>query len=64
MIDFYIVFVEPESEDNIGALARVMANFDFKNLILVNPKVNPYGDKVKDCCKRKRMGNNKEYENI
>ncbi|EOD42774.1 rRNA methylase [Candidatus Nanobsidianus stetteri] len=53
MIDFYIVFVEPESEDNIGALARVMANFDFKNLILVNPKVNPYGDKVKIVAREK-----------
>ncbi|RDD52499.1 RNA methyltransferase [Nanoarchaeota archaeon NZ13-N] len=42
-----IVFVEPESEDNIGALARVMANFGFRDLILINPKVNPYSEKVK-----------------
>ncbi|MGB9674534.1 MAG: RNA methyltransferase [Nanopusillaceae archaeon] len=47
MTEFYIIFVEPESEDNIGALARVMANFGFKNLILVNPLVDPFSEKVK-----------------
>ncbi|MGC9133036.1 MAG: RNA methyltransferase [Nanopusillaceae archaeon] len=47
MTEFYIIFVEPESEDNIGALGRVMANFGFKNLILVHPLVNPFSEKVK-----------------
>lgn len=35
-----IVLVEPESSGNIGSIARIMANFDFKELILVNPKCN------------------------
>lgn len=35
-----IVFVEPENPGNIGALARVMKNFGFKQLILVNPQCN------------------------
>jgi len=48
-----VIFVEPESEDNIGALARVMANFDFKDLILVNPKVNPHSEKVKIVAREK-----------
>jgi len=48
-----VVFVEPESEDNIGALARVMANFGFKDLILINPKVNPYSEKVKIVAREK-----------
>jgi TrmH family RNA methyltransferase len=34
---FYIIFVEPESPGNIGSVARVMKNFGFYNLILVNP---------------------------
>ncbi len=35
---YTVVFVEPESSGNIGALARVMRNFGLKELILVNPK--------------------------
>ena len=34
---FYVVLVEPKFPGNVGAVARVMANFDFKHLILVNP---------------------------
>lgn len=47
MLDIYIVFVEPESEDNVGALARAMANFGFNKLVIVNPQVNPFSDKVR-----------------
>jgi len=35
---YTVVFVEPESSGNIGALARVMKNFGLKELVLVNPK--------------------------
>src|SRR3989344_3116529 len=35
---FTIVFVEPETPGNIGALARAMKNFGFTQLVLVNPK--------------------------
>ncbi len=35
---YTVVFVEPESAGNIGALARVMKNFGLKELVLVNPK--------------------------
>jgi len=38
MID--IILVEPEKAGNIGAIARVMKNFEFSNLVLINPKVN------------------------
>ncbi|HDQ15731.1 MAG TPA: RNA methyltransferase, partial [Bacteroidetes bacterium] len=37
MSDFYVILVEPKYGGNIGAVARVMANFDFKHLYLVNP---------------------------
>ena len=33
----FVAFVEPQFSGNIGFLARVMANFNFENLILVNP---------------------------
>jgi tRNA/rRNA methyltransferase len=32
-----IVLVEPQTPGNIGAVARVMANFSFDNLIIINP---------------------------
>jgi len=35
---YSVVFVEPESSGNIGALARVMKNFGLRDLVLVNPK--------------------------
>jgi len=35
--NIYIVFVEPESSGNIGFIARTMANFGLKNLVLINP---------------------------
>ncbi len=36
MID--IAVMEIENEGNLGAISRVMANFGFENLILINPK--------------------------
>jgi tRNA/rRNA methyltransferase len=33
-----VVLIEPETSGNLGAIARIMANFDFKELILINPK--------------------------
>ena len=33
-----VAFVEPKTPGNIGAIARAMANFDLKELILVNPQ--------------------------
>jgi len=33
-----VILVEPKTSGNIGAIARVMKNFGFNDLILVNPK--------------------------
>lgn len=35
-----IILIEPELSENVGFVARAMKNFDFKELILVNPKCN------------------------
>lgn len=33
-----IVAIEPETSGNLGSIARVMSNFDMRELILINPK--------------------------
>ncbi|MBW2968653.1 TrmJ/YjtD family RNA methyltransferase [Candidatus Woesearchaeota archaeon] len=33
-----IILIKPSKSGNLGAIARAMANFNFKDLILVNPK--------------------------
>lgn len=39
-----IVLVEPKISGNIGAVARVMKNFDFNELVLINPQADIAGD--------------------
>lgn len=34
----YVILIEPENPGNVGAVARVMKNFGFKKLVLINPK--------------------------
>ena len=36
-LQFYIILVQPEHSGNIGSIARLMKNFNFKNLIIFNP---------------------------
>jgi len=43
----YVILVRPENSGNIGAIARVMKNFDLGKLYLVNPK-------AKHLCKEAR----------
>jgi tRNA/rRNA methyltransferase len=33
-----VVLIEPETSGNIGSIARVMANFGFEKLVIINPK--------------------------
>ncbi|MEK6949486.1 MAG: TrmJ/YjtD family RNA methyltransferase [Nanoarchaeota archaeon] len=33
-----IILMEPRRQGNLGAVARVMKNFSFENLVLINPK--------------------------
>ncbi|MBL7055502.1 TrmJ/YjtD family RNA methyltransferase [Candidatus Woesearchaeota archaeon] len=33
-----LILIEPRKQENLGAVARVMANFDFSKLTLINPK--------------------------
>ncbi len=37
---FYVVLVESETAGNVGAVARVMSNFGFEKLVLINPVCN------------------------
>ncbi|MFX1276945.1 MAG: RNA methyltransferase [Promethearchaeota archaeon] len=36
-LSFTIILVQPESAGNIGSIARVMKNFNFKKLVIFNP---------------------------
>jgi len=47
MVTISIVLMEPENEGNIGAVARVMKNFDFSQLVLVKPACNVKSDACK-----------------
>lgn len=37
MVEFFVVLVKPKYQGNIGSVARLMKNFGFTNLVLVNP---------------------------
>ncbi|MBW3015105.1 RNA methyltransferase [Candidatus Woesearchaeota archaeon] len=41
MKNISVVLIEPEHPGNLGAIARIMKNFDFTNLVLINPKCSP-----------------------
>lgn len=46
-----IILVEPQTPGNIGAVARVMKNFGFYSLILINPKCDPLSPDSKNRAK-------------
>lgn len=46
MKDTIIVLVRPEISGNLGAVARSMANFGFKHLVLVDPIADPSCDEA------------------
>ncbi len=41
-----VVLIEPEKEENVGRVARVMKNFGFRHLLLIEPKCNHVGNKA------------------
>lgn len=45
--DLRIVLVEPAGPRNVGSVARVMANFDLSELVLVNPQCDPLGPEAR-----------------
>ncbi|NVM01394.1 MAG: TrmJ/YjtD family RNA methyltransferase [Candidatus Helarchaeota archaeon] len=40
MLKITIILVEPENEGNLGAIVRLMKNFNINQLIVINPKIN------------------------
>ena len=47
-----IVLVRPQLPENIGMVARVMNNFSFEDLIIVNPKEDWFSDKSINAAKK------------
>ncbi|MBW2980898.1 TrmJ/YjtD family RNA methyltransferase [Candidatus Woesearchaeota archaeon] len=43
-----VVLIEPETSGNIGAIARVMKNFEFDDLVIINPKCKPLAKEALD----------------
>lgn len=63
-----IALLEPISPGNIGAVARVMKNFGFESLILINPRCDPRSEEAikrarhaKDILKKAKITKNFEY---
>ena len=57
-----VILIETESAENLGSIARVMKNFDFKHLTLINPKIKKNNEKAlivakhaKDILKRAKV---------
>ena len=48
-----VILIEPETPGNIGAICRVMANFDLDDLVIINPKCNIHDS---ECEKRAMHG--------
>lgn len=46
MISF--IFMEPQTPGNIGATARVLKNFGFSRLVLINPRCDALGKDARD----------------
>jgi len=60
-----IVLVEPTIPGNIGSVARVMKNFGFKELILINPQTEISGDTYRLAVKAQDIIENMEiYDSL
>ena len=46
-----IVLIEPKTPANIGAIARAMKNFGFKELVIINPRCDPKHEDAKKLAK-------------
>jgi len=46
-----IVLIEPKTSGNVGAIARVMANFDFSKLVIVNSQCDINDDECRNRAK-------------
>jgi len=51
MDNISIILIEPENAGNTGAICRSMKNFDFQNLVLINPKFNLKSEELRNRAK-------------
>lgn len=59
-----IVLIEPKTQGNLGAIARVMKNFEFDELILINPKCKTGKEAIKRAKHAKDILQNAKIKNI
>ena len=57
---------KPQMSENIGACARALKNFNFKKLVIINPKPSFPNDKIFATCVGAKdiINNSKIYENL
>lgn len=46
-MEFFVILVEPKYAGNVGAVARIMKNLGFSNLVIVNPAFNIQNDECR-----------------
>jgi len=51
MLNISIILIEPENAGNTGAICRSMKNFDFKDLILINPQFDTESSELRNRAK-------------
>ena len=44
--NIFFILNKPQLSENIGACARAMKNFNFSNLVIINPKPSFPNDKI------------------
>ena len=64
--NIFFILHKPQLSENIGACARAMKNFDFKRLILINPKPIFPNDKIlaTSVGAKNIINKSKVYENL
>ena len=50
-----VILVEPEVEGNVGAVARLMGNFDVHDLVLIRPKCDHLSKEAQDRAKHNKQ---------
>src|SRR3989344_4168526 len=62
----YVIFLEPETSGNVGAIARALKNFGLKNLIVINPKCDILDEDARKRAKHAQMilNNSEQFSSL
>ena len=62
----HVIFLEPETSGNVGAIARAMKNFGLRNLVVINPQCDIRDDDARKRAKHARsiLNNAKQFSSL